>query len=219
MRAPSVKPQYGPTLPELLIPRWRLASVATRRLTGAAVLLVVVAGVGVAVLHPRKTSYVHRGPPVAFNLSYPRPLVAVKPPAGAYMRIEARSSSGRLLQWYEVDPLTLGAYSGEISGQLPVFASNYIVELARRVPDFLLQTETKTRINQVAGYSVTYSGEIDGQLMYGRIVLIVPRLTGDRIGVILNMGTVPSVAVDYSPDQVGSADLLEIPLRSFRFGA
>ena len=66
---------------------------------------------------------------------------------------------------------------------------------------------------------VAYSGEIDGQLMYGRIVLIVPRLTGDRIGVILNMGTVPSVAVDYSPDQVGSADLLEIPLRSFRFGA
>jgi hypothetical protein len=218
MRAPSVKPQYGPTLPQLVIPRWRAASVARRGLLGASVLVVVVAAIVAAVLHTRSTAFVHRGRPVAFNLSYPRPLRAVKSPAGAYMRVEARAASGRLLQWFEVDPLALGPYSGQISGQLPVFATGYIAGLARSVPDFVLQTETKTRINETAGYSVTYSGQIDGQLMYGRLVLLVSALTGVRDGVILNMGTLPST-LDYSPDQVGSADVLEKPLRSFRFGA
>jgi hypothetical protein len=219
MRGPSVKPQFGPTLPEILIPRWRSASVGRRRFLAAVVVAVVAAAIAIAILHRRSTPFVYKGSPVSFNLSYPSPLRVVKPPAGADMRIEARSPTGRLLEWFEVDPLALGAYSGQISGQLPVFATNYIAGLARRVPDFLLQTETKTRINEIAGYSVTYSGRIAGQLMYGRLVLLVSALTGVRDGVILNMGITPSAAVDYSPDQVGSADILEKPLRSFRFGA
>jgi hypothetical protein len=55
--------------------------------------------------------------------------------------------------------------------------------------------------------------------MYGRAVMLVATLTGLRDGVILNMGIVPSPLLDPTPDQVGSADVLEKPLRSFRFGA
>lgn len=218
MRAPTVKPQYGPTLADLVGPRWRGVSAGLRGLIALGAVLVAGALV-VIVLRSGGTSFVYRGSSVAFNLSYPGPLHVVAPPAGADMRIEARTSTGRLREWFEVDPLELGPYSGEVSGQLPVFATNYIVGLARRVPGFVLQSETKTRINLVAGYSVTYSGLIEGQLMYGRLVMLVPSLTGQRNGVILNMGIQPNASVDYSPDAVGSADILEKPFRSFRFGA
>jgi hypothetical protein len=218
MRAPSVKPQYGPTLAELLAPRWRSASAGQRGLLGIVALAVLATAIVLVITRPRSSSFVYRGAPVTFNLSYASPLRLVSPPAGAEMRVEARSQAGRLLEWFEVDPLRLGPYSGEISGQLPVFATGYIAGLARSIPGFTLQSETKTRINLVAGYSVTYSGRIAGQLMYGRAVMLVAALTGLRDGVILNMGIVPSASLDPTPDQVGSADVLEKPFRSFRFG-
>jgi hypothetical protein len=218
MRAPSVKPQFGPTLPALLAPRWRAASAARRRLLGAVVLVVLAAAIAFAITAPRSSSFVYRGAPVTFNLTYPRSLRLVPAPAGADMRLETRTRAGRLLNWFEVDPLRLGPYSGEISGQLPVFATSYIAGLARTIPGFVLQSETKTRINLIAGYSVTYSGRIAGQLMYGRAVMLVASLTGLRDGVILSMGIVPSAVLDPTPDQVGSTDVLEKPFRSFRFG-
>jgi len=219
MRGPSVKPQYGPTLPELLAPRWRAASVGIRSLVVAGLLVVIAAVISaVVIVHARTAAFVYRSPPVAFNFTYSRALRPVRPPNGADLRLEGRTSSGRLREWFQVDPLTLGSYSGEISGQLPVFATNYIAELARRTPGFRLKTETKARINLTAGYSVTYSGRIGGQLMYGRLVMLVPALTGLRQGVILDMGILPSASTDPSPDQVGSVDVLEKPLRSFRFG-
>ncbi len=219
MRAPSVKSQFGPTLPELVGPRWRTAPPGLRLLIGAAVVVVVVAAAVGWIRHPRNTSFSYRGTAVAFNFNYPRPLRQVKRPAAADVRIEARSRSGRLLEWFEVDPLKLGPYAGEISGQFPIYATTYIAGLARRVPGFEIQTETKTRINLTAGYSITYSGEIEGHLMYGRVVLLVSALTGVRDGVILTMGIQPSPSLDASPDQVGSADVLEKPLRTFRLGA
>jgi hypothetical protein len=220
MRAPSVKPQYGPTLAQIVIPRWRRVSVGTRGLVAlGGVLVVALAAAAAVVLRSKTTSFVDRRAPVAFNLSYADPLRAVSPPAGADLRLEQRTPAGRLVAWFEVDRLALAPYSGQISGQLPVFASTYIAGLARRIPGFLLQTEAKTRVNLVAGYSITYSGQIAGGLMYGRIVLLVPALTGQRNGVILTMGIRPNASVDYSPDAVASADVLQKPLRSFRFGA
>jgi hypothetical protein len=172
----------------------------------------------VVIVHPGTAAFVYRGSPASFNFTYSPPLREVKPPAGADMRLEARTPAGRLHAWFEVDPLTLGPYSGEISGELPVFATGYIAGLAGRVPGFRLQTETKTRINLNVGYSVTYSGRFDGQLMYGRVVMLVGALTGARTGVILNMAILPNPSIDPSPDQVASVDVLEKPLRSFRFG-
>ena len=218
MRAPSVKSQYGPTLAELLVPRWQSAATGTRRLVVAGIVVLAVAAAAVAIAYPRNSSFVYRGPPFAFNLTYPSPLHMVTPPAGADMRIETRTRSGGLVAWFEVDRVKLAPYSGEVSGQLPVFATNYIAGLARTVPGFALQTEEKTRINLVPGYSVTYRGRFNGQLMYVRIVMLVPALTGVRDGVILNMGIVPSASADPSPDFVGVADVLQKPFRSFRFG-
>jgi hypothetical protein len=184
---------------------------------------VVVAGAGlilaaaaVAILYPRDGWVLHHGP-VAFNLRYPRTLHRVAPPPGAYARIEQRDAAGRLLRWFEVDRLRLPAFTGEISGVLPVYATGYVTALAARTPGFLLQTETKTRVNLNPGYTITYSSKLDGRQVFGRVVMLLPALIGVRDGVVLAMGTVPSTLVP-GPDQVAANDVLQIPLRSFRFG-
>jgi hypothetical protein len=211
-----VRAQFGPTLPELIVPRWRRASRGARRLVLAAAVAVIAAAAAVAVLYPRDGWVVHHGP-VSFNLRYPRSLHRVAPPPSAYARIEQRDAAGRLLRWFEVDRLRLPPFTGEISGVLPVYATGYVAALAARTPGFLLQTETKTRVNLNPGYTLTYRAKLDGRQVFGRVVMLLPALTGVRDGVVLTMGTVPGTLVP-GPDQVAANDVLQIPLRSFRFG-
>ncbi|MEA2265491.1 MAG: hypothetical protein QOE27_1074 [Solirubrobacteraceae bacterium] len=99
-----------------------------------------------------------------------------------------------------------------------MYAANYIAGLAARTPGFLLQTETKTRVNLNPGYTLTYSFRSGGRPMFARAVMLLPAITGARDGVLLSMGTVPSPLIDPVPDQVAANDVLQVPLRSFRFG-
>ncbi len=217
MRSPAVRAQFAPTLPELLAPRWRGASPGARRRVLAAAIGVFLAAAAVAVLYPRDGWVLYHGRTISFNLRYPRTLHRVPAPAGAYARIEQRNAHGLLLRWYEVDPLRLPPFHGEISAALPVWASAYVAGLRARTPGFLLQTETKTRVNLNPGYTLTYSALLGGRQVFGRVVMLLPALSGVRDGVTLTMGTIPSTLVP-GPDQVAANDVLQVPLRSFRFG-
>jgi hypothetical protein len=177
----------------------------------------VVAAAAIAVAYPRDGWVLYSGRTVSFNLRYPRTLHRVAAPPGAYARIEQRNAAGALLRWFEVDPLVLPPFHGEISGALPVFTSNYIGGFRTRTPGFVLQTETKTRVNLNPGYTFTYSETLGGRRVFGRVVMLLPALSGTRDGVVLSMGTVPSTLVP-GPDQVAANDVLQTPLRSFRFG-
>jgi hypothetical protein len=64
---------------------------------------------------------------------------------------------------------------------------------------------------------VTYSFRQDGREFYGRAVMLIAALSGQRNGVLLSMATVPGT-LDPGPDQVGGLDDLEVPFRSFRLG-
>ncbi len=177
----------------------------------------VLAAAAIAILYPRDGWVVYHGRTVTFNLRYARTLHRVATPPGAYARIEQRSAGGRLLRWFEIDPLRLAPFAGEISGALPVYATRYIAGLSGRLPGFLLQSEVKTRVNLNPGYTFTYSFLLDGRRVFGRVVMLVPALSGTRDGVLLSMGTIPSTLVP-GPDQVAANDVLQVPLRSFRFG-
>jgi hypothetical protein len=204
-------------VPELFAPRWRAASPGARMRLRIALAVLVAAIVAVAIVYPREPSIEYSGPLVSFNLHYPRSLHRVPPPPGAYARLEQRDAGGRLLRWFEVDRLVLPPFKGEISGALPIYTTHYVAGLAARDPSFALQTETKTRVNQVPGYTLTYSFMRDGRLYFGRSVMLVAALTGVRHGVLLTMATVPGKLVP-GPDQVAGLDALEIPFRSFRLG-
>jgi hypothetical protein len=216
MIAVPMKQEYGPTLGRLLSPRWRAASPLARR-------LVIAAGVGLlallvaAVLTLQNASFSHGGR-LPFSFAY-RSLYRVAPDPGGYVKIQRHRSDGTLEDSYAVDPLVLPPYRGELSGELPMFASGYIRALERRDPGFVLRGEGKTRVNAVPAYQVLYTALIQGRTMYGRDVLLLPERPGAREGVEIVMLTSPTAnrQVD-SPLEVASTGVLLRPLKTFTFG-
>jgi hypothetical protein len=213
MAAVPMKPEYGPTLGRLLSPRWRAASPSLRRLligAGVGLLAVLVA----AALTLENATFSHGGK-VPFSFAY-RNLFRVGPDPGGYVKIERRRTDGTLQDSYAVEPLRLPPYSGELSGQLPVYAAGYIRGLERRDTGFILRGEGKTRVNAVPAYQVLYTAVVEGRTMYGRDVLLLPERRGARAGVEIVMLTSPSAnsQVD-SPLEVASTGVLLRPLKTF----
>jgi hypothetical protein len=216
MAAVPIKPEYGPTLGKLLSPRWQAASRRARALViaAAAAALALVVAVVLALVNAH---YSH-GRKVPFSFSY-RSLYRTAPDPGGYVKLRRRGHDGRLLDSFAVEPLTLPPYSGLSSGELPLYAAGYIRSLANHDASFVLRGEGKTRVNTVPAYHVFYTTVVDGQMVWGRDVLLVPDRPGAREGVDIVMLTSPSASAQVSsPLQVASAGVLLRPLKTFSLG-
>ena len=196
MAALGMKAQYGPTLGQLLSPRWQAARPLTRWavIAVAAGLVAVVVG---AALTLENATYSHGGR-LPFSFSY-RGLYRVASGPGEYVKLEKRAPDGRIEDSFAVDPLQLPPYSGRLSGELPLYAAGYIQSLSARYADFQLRAEGRTD--------------------FGRAVLYMPERTGAREGVVITMLTLTPPRYPLNqPPEVASTGLLARPLRSFSFG-
>jgi hypothetical protein len=216
MAAVPMKPEYGPTLGRLLSPRWRAASPLARGVVVAAAVGLLALLVGVA-LTLENAGFSHGGK-LPFSFAY-RSLYRVAPDPGGYVKVQRRRADGTLEDSYAVEPLLLPPYSGELSGELPVYAAGYIRSLEQRDTEFVLRGEGKTRVNAVPAYQVLYTAVVEGRTMYGRDVLLLPEVHGAREGVEIVMLTSPTAnsQVD-SPLEVASTGVLLRPLKTFTFG-
>jgi hypothetical protein len=172
--------------------------------------LALVVGVVLTLLD---NSYSHGGR-MPFSFKY-KGLYRTAPNPGGYVKI-ARTSSGRLDDSYAVAPLILGSYSGNVSGELPLYATSYVRVLTGRFADFRLEGEGKTRISStLGGYNVLYSARIEGHKMYGRDVMLLPERRDAREGVVIEMLSSEKASV---AKPVASSGVLETPLKTFAFG-
>lgn len=211
-----MKPEYGPTLGQLLSPRWRAASRPARWAAIAAgsglIVLLLLAG-----LTLENSTFSHGGS-VPFSFSY-RSLYRVPSDPGGYVKIQRHSSDGRLEDSLAVEPLRLPPYSGNLFGELPLYATGYANLLQKRYPHFVLRGEGKTKVNTIPAYAVFYTTVLEGRTMWGRDLLVLPERPGAREGVDLVMLTSPKAnSTVKSPMEVGSAGVLLRPLRTFSFG-
>ncbi len=212
MTSIPLKPQYGPTLGKLLEPRWRSAAPTVRALA-------IAAGVGLLalmialVLSLLNASY-SQGGAVPFSFEY-RSLYKTPPNPGGYVKV-ARSSDGKLEDSYAVAPIAIAAYSGSVTGELPLAAAAYTRTLATRFPAFRQEGEGKTRISStLAGYQVLYSAIVNGQRLYGRDVILIPPHHSAKEGVVVEMLSSEPASVS---KPVASSGVLETPLKTFAFG-
>jgi hypothetical protein len=217
MAALRMKPEYGPTLGQLLAPRWRAAS----RLRRVAVLTAGVALVAVllgAFLTLENSSYAHGGN-VPFSFKY-RDLYRTAPDPGGFVKIQSRWHGGALKYSYAVGPLRLPRYTGEASAELPLYAVGFIRMLNAGDDEFELRAEGKTRVNNtLTGYEVAYTTNVEGRPMYGRDVLLLPPRAGAREGVVVTMLTAPTASAQVqSPLEVGETGVLLKPLKTLAFG-
>lgn len=231
MLGARVKPEYGPTLPELV-----QSSVIRlpQRLRGATVVVAVgIVAIAVIALVRGGASVINvRAGSTSFSFSYAA-MRREAPPSGQYALLVAQRGS-KLVARLELGPLGVPGYPGYMSGLEPVLAANYIRAFAARTPGFVLQSEGPTSVNGLAGYNFTYSRPLDGTTYDGRVIFLTPHYSGDRRGVTISMlaqpvlagiiGPGPSALAGalYEPGQGGvgvlfqPSGLLSMPLATFR---
>ena len=208
-----MKPEYGPTLLQLMAPRHLVVRVAAAVL---AVSILVVAVVIALTSRPDETRVLIRQP-VTFNFVH-GPQWASAERAGTLVALRHESPKGLFLDGYAVRELRLPPYRGAVSGTLPVYADAYLRTLPRRYPAFELVGEGRARLNNAIGYAVTFRARTGTRRLYGRHYLLVEEEPeGARHGVILEIESTPAAGTPNAAE-LGNHGALKTPLRSFRFG-
>jgi hypothetical protein len=229
LRVP-LKPQYGPTLGQLVAPRWRRARPRTRWLVALGG--VAIAGIIIGLVMALEGATISGGARVPFSFSY-KGLDRTAPEAGGWARVQ-RVSDGRLEDSFAVAPLRLPAYSGSVTGEFPLYASGYIRALAAHYPRFALVGEGPVRTSafgsweelppstiyyHVPTYTIAFTALVGGRPMDGREVWLVPDRRGAREGVDIRMLTAASASGHaISPLSVGTVGVLSRPMRTFSLG-
>ena len=210
----AVRPELGPTLPDLLGPRVRALPRVVRAGLAAAGLLVVALLLWALLLRgdgaTAKRGVIVRAP-VAFNFVYRAPFSKEQPHAGELARVGSKAQS------FSVRDLRLPPYHGDAAGLLPLFAAQQQRAMARTLPGFRWRTDGRANINQQQGYEIVFQYRgAGGRLTYGRRILLLPNVTARR-GVDIWVSATRSPAI-VRADDVGKNGGLKTALRSFRFG-
>lgn len=210
----AVRPELGPTLPELLGPRIRVLPRAVRLALAAVGALLVVLLVWALFLRGEgakaKRAVIVREP-VAFNFVYRAPFRKEAPPAGELARVGSKE------QAFSVRELRLPAYGGDAAGFLPLYAATLEQQMAKDLPGFVWRSDGRANINKQQGFEIVFQYRRgDGTLMYGRRILLLPNVTA-RQGADL-WAVAPRSPAIVRADDVGHNGGLKTALRSFRFG-
>jgi hypothetical protein len=208
----AVRPEFGPSLPQLLRTRFGVPPIVP---TVAVAVLVLGAIVVALALRGHDVRMVHRSPPV-FNLRYAKVLHRSPPHPGVLLELEGRRGD-LFLQSLTIRPLHLPPYRGAVSGLLPVYAEPHVRAVSRRYDGFVALGEGKARINEAPGYQVGFRARLGRRTIYGREILLVPDEPGAREGVVITLVQTHASGA-HSVDDVGAVGALKKPLRSFRFG-
>jgi hypothetical protein len=209
----AVRPEFGPTLPELLAPRLRRLSRGARVVLAVLVLLVLV---GLAkVLFGGGSGAPLRGvvvrEPIAANFVYRAPFHKLTPGRGELAKVGAANG-----QSFAVRDLRVAPYKGDAAGMLPVLAAQLESRMERELPGFQWRYDGRANVNQIQGYEILFQYRPNGKLAYGRRILLLPTVTATRGVDLLLLSPRMNSVIRY--DAVGRNGGLKTALRSFRFG-
>src|SRR3954453_16266650 len=214
-----VRPEFGPTLPELLGPRVRALPRAAQIVLVAAAAIVVVVLALLAFRRtedPRPQAVIKA--PIAYNLIYPTSLQRVQPNAGETLRLETLAGN-KAPQSFAVKPFKLPPYHGDSTGILTLMSANLITQMGKQYPGFVWRGDGRVNYNRQPGYEILFQAKIDGHTTYGRRTMLVPGGdTPPKEGLDITMLAARSEAIP-RVDAVGSASgALKTAIRSLRFG-
>ncbi|MEA2290698.1 MAG: hypothetical protein QOD55_2695 [Solirubrobacteraceae bacterium] len=214
----AVRPEFGPTLPELVGPRiasWpraaRLALAAAGALAVVALAVVLLARGG----DDRQTVVVRE--PVAYNLLVEPSLRQVAPRGRETLRLEGAAGAAAP-QSFTATPLRVRAYRGDVTAVLMGMSPRLIDQMRATVPGFRWRGDGRVSYNRQPGYEIVFQARIGGRTTYGRRVLLMPNSeTPPREGADIMMLAARSDAVPSLPS-IGATGALKTAARSFRFG-
>jgi hypothetical protein len=212
-RVPLLRPEFGPTLPELISGRF---SVSRRAVAiGAVVALIVIAFVIKTVVDDGREKLVVHGTP-SFNVLYDPSLLHKATPAnGDLMRLAGKTKV--IETEVTARHANLPPFNGDvIGGQLPLYTTQHTDQLSKELPNLQVGDEGKARLNQAPGYQVAYTSGQPGNRTYWREVWVMPAADKPKETIVLTMRQTFSGR----PAARGRALLkaTKKAFRSFRFG-
>lgn len=217
----TVRPELGEPLPALLARPLRQDQRRVRLGILLVALVAVVLLVAVSLLRSGQAlqSVVVRTP-VAFNLAHTSALERVAPQGGEVLSLRTPSGASTQMR-FTARPLDLGALRGDPTAALGVRASRDSTTLARTLPGYAPRGDGKARINDAAGYVLSFNTRLDGRAAYGKRYYLVPPVApgkpapteGVQLDLVATRGSVFP-----NPSAIGKNGALKAPLSSFRFG-
>lgn len=219
----SLRPEYGPELPELVAQRFRWPVRRTRIvILGLFAALVLLQGVRSLATSGTGLTDVLVTEPFAFTLGYRDGMERVEPEPGEVLRLISKPG-GSTDETFTVSELKIPPYEGDPAGELPVLAAQQVQALEREFPDgFRFRGDSRARINEFPGHQILFQTRLDGRLYYGKRYLLLPEFEAPdpapREGAQLTLLSRYSKATP-SVDAVGTFGLMKSALRSFRLGS
>ena len=207
----AVRPEFRPTLPELLSGRtkaWRYGLIGFY-----VVVLLILLWLLLLRPDPDSTHVVKRGETVTFNLDHDGAFKQVPPQGDELLRLDG--TRGRLVA---VSPLNLPAYEGKPDGFLPAYAERISDEMAKEFDGYERRRDGRPSVNRIPGYEIVFQYKRDGKTSYGRRLLLLDSYAdGARNGVDILLLENRSKVVPFA-EAVGTTGSLKTLLRSFAFG-
>ncbi|HEY4098475.1 MAG TPA: hypothetical protein VGM33_23315 [Baekduia sp.] len=210
----TIRPEFGPTLPELLGPRVRALPRAVQLALAVLVAVVVLVVLWALLLRgdgaTAKRAVIVRAP-VAFNFAYRAPFAKQQLAAGELARVGSKEQS------FSVRELKLPAFQGDAAGFLPLFAAQQEQAMARQFLGFVWRSDERANINKQQGYEIVFQYRgAGGKTAYGRRIFLVPNVTSRQgADILIRAQRTPAIV---RADDVGKNGGLKTALRSFRFG-
>lgn len=240
--AKAKKPDYGPSLKELLAPRLRTLAGWQRALLVLAAAAIAAGAVALLIRSEAATDSYHQGvddararglTAIPFHFDYSSAMKLTRPP-GAYVRVERRLND-TLSARMTVSELEIGPQRGLLSGFMPIVATRYERNAARSYRGFRLAFEGRARVNEVEGYQFAFTARLErpgrtARQLFGRIVMLPEPHDANDPGKPYPEGRIPTRGILItmlattldkipSPTRVGDEGILQRPFRSFRFGS
>ncbi len=214
---PHVREEFQPTLPALVRRRF---GVPERTTVVVLLLALVLLAVAVVLVRPRVdtiSNVVHREDP-RFTMEYANTALRSEEPQGdELVRLEGRR--GRQTASVTVQPLELPAASGDVAhGQLPVYASGHIRELAEEIDGFRLTAQHRARINDAPGYEMRFQTGGADRRMLGIDLLLLPEEETTEGALLLSLRRDVEGPVTLTKSERRFAERVSQAFRSLRYG-
>jgi hypothetical protein len=212
-RVPLLRPEFGPTLPELISGRF---SVSRRAVAiGAVVALILTLVVIKVVTDDGRDKLVVHGTP-SFNVLYdPSKLHKATPASGDLMRLTGKTK--HVESELTARHANLPPFNGDvIGGQLPLYTTQHTNQLAKELPNLQVGDEGKARLNQAPGYQLAYTTGEPGNRTFWREVWVMPSADKPKDTIVLTMRQTISGRAGARGRALVNAT--KKAYRSFRFG-
>ncbi|MSX01917.1 MAG: hypothetical protein F2813_02025 [Actinobacteria bacterium] len=208
-----VRPEFGPTLPELLAPRWRRLNRFWRAAIVVACAAIVLVAAYALVGGGSGMRTLKVATPIPITIPYDGAALQQRVAVGNELFRLSTPPSAADPATLSASPITIAPYRGSIEGTLPIVASRLTEQMRRVDPGLIVRGYLPVLVKQRPGYEILFQFKRAGRTRYGRRVIVFADQPGVREGLDILMTSARSLRIPTS-EQLGRQPPLRDPYQA-----